>query len=307
MCEPVSMTATMAAIGSSLASATAATGSAIAATAGAIGSAAAATGSAIASGAAAVGSSIASGASALGGMVGIGGAGAGTAGTGLATGATLAEIPTAVSGLTALETAGAATFGSGLTSAGLPIFGGLSSGLASGVTATGLSAGQMATLALTAGSSLYEGYKGKQEADYQSAVASNNAKVARYNQAAVEEAGRAERQQIRLDAAQVEGMGTAQWGASGVQLGSGAPLSWAMDTAERAAYDIAVSQDNTNMQMWGYRAEEQDYRQQSKLYRRKGMMDFGTGILDAAGTTAMSFTDWPDYWGYGGSYSRRRR
>lgn len=285
MCEPVSIGATMTAIGSSIASGAAAAGAAV-------GTAAAATAGAIGTGAAAIGSGIASGASALGGLVGIGGAGAG-AGAGAAT--------SAGTGLAALNTAAASTWGSGLAAAGLePV--GASAGLAASSGSSFLAnLGTIGSLA-SAGSAGYSGYEGKQQADYAAGEAKNNAKITRMQQGQEETRGQVERQNIRLNAAQVEGAGKAAFGAAGVQLGSGSTLSWAMDTAERAAYDIGVSQENTANRMWGLDVERQNYLEQSKMFRRRGSNEMIGGVLNSFGTFASNRfpSTWNRGYGYGG-------
>jgi hypothetical protein len=70
-----------------------------------------------------------------------------------------------------------------------------------------------------------------------------------------------------------------------------------MDTAEKVALDVETSRSNTEAEVYGFNEERRNWMTQSRLNKKKGWNALGTGVLNAAGTTALNF--------WGSPYSTR--
>jgi hypothetical protein len=103
----------------------------------------------------------------------------------------------------------------------------------------------------------------KQNAAYQANVANQNASIAQAQAISVGQQGAAEQAQIRQRARQVTGAQKASLSASGLDIGSGSPLSILADTAYQSEQDVQTSRYNTALQMWGLNNQAANYRSQA--------------------------------------------
>ena len=124
-------------------------------------------------------------------------------------------------------------------------------------------------------------------------IAKANAQVAEKKAADAEYRGVLERQKISLQEESMKGQGRTTYAAGNVQLGSGSPVTWEVDLAERAAADKRMSKYNAAVEAWGYRTNASSSRYQAALYNASasnyassGMLGAGTSLLAGAGKVA---------------------
>lgn len=91
----------------------------------------------------------------------------------------------------------------------------------------------------------------------------------------------------------MKGQGRTTYAAGNVQLGSGSPVTWEVDLAERAAADKRMSKYNAAVEAWGYRTNASSSRYQAALYNASasnyatsGMLGAGSSLLAGAGNVA---------------------
>ena len=135
---------------------------------------------------------------------------------------------------------------------------------------------------IAAASAAYAGVAQSDAADFQSKVAQNNAKASEYQAQDAAARGEIERDNLRRKIAATIGTGRANWGASGVQLGSGSPLNWELETAVAGEQDLAMSRDNTAMEQWGFRNQRNNFLAQSGLYRAESQSSAISGGINSS-------------------------
>lgn len=120
--------------------------------------------------------------------------------------------------------------------------------------------------AIIGGEAAYEaGQSQKRAAEYQAAVARNNAMLAeQYAQVEVQKGQRLEEAK-RIETAQREGAVRAAAAASGLDVDSGSPLRLQEDTAKLGEYDALTIRDAASRAAYGYRVKGVDYAAQAQL------------------------------------------
>lgn len=162
----------------------------------------------------------------------------------------------------------------------------------SAATAAGLSATmQVAGLAFSAYSAMNQSQATQDAANYNAAVARNNAQVAEWQaNDAVERGNKAVQDHMRKAAA-LKGTQTASMAARGLDLSEGTPLNILTDTDLFAEIDSNTIKNNAAREAWGYRAQASNSRATGGLYDmqagNQNPMLAGAGtLLSGAGSVA---------------------
>lgn len=138
-----------------------------------------------------------------------------------------------------------------------------------------------------------QGQNAQAQANYQAKLSERNAQAAEMRASDAEYRGVVERQQIALQEGDMLAQGRTAYAAGNVQLGSGSPVDWEVDLAQRAEGDKRTSRYNASVAAWGERVNASDARAQAGLYRasgsnaaRSGLTGAGGSLLAGAGTVA---------------------
>jgi len=105
------------------------------------------------------------------------------------------------------------------------------------------------------------------QANYNAAVASNNAKLAEYQAQDAQQRGDIETQKVSREAAQLKGAQRATLAARGLSLGEGTPLSLLEQTDYFGAVDVATSRTNTGKAVWERRVQAQQFESEAAQQR----------------------------------------
>lgn len=134
--------------------------------------------------------------------------------------------------------------------------------------------------AVVGGVSAYQSGQAQQDAaNYQAAVARNNAILAeQYAQAEIAR-GRVLEDAKRQESAQRMGAVRAAAGASGLDVDSGSPLSLQADTAMLGEFDAQTIRNNSERAAHGYRVQGMNYTAQAQLDRMAGENASRVGAL----------------------------
>ena len=136
-------------------------------------------------------------------------------------------------------------------------------------------------------------------ANYQAAVARNNAIVAEEHARYALEAGRIGEQNQRQKTAQMIGAQRAQMAASGIDIGSGTPLNLQASTAQVGELDALTIRNNAMRQAYGYRVQASDFGANAGLLdmqasnsRKAGTIGAISSIVGGAGSVADKWLRW---------------
>ena len=166
----------------------------------------------------------------------------------------------------------------------------------------------LVSVVLGVASSLYSGMAAqsaaKKQAEIQRAQAENQARVLEQNAAqarseaeAVIAAGNSEEKKLRENVRRVRGAQDAAFGASGLSLNSGTPVSVAVDTEVQGEEDAGLLRKNYARKAFGLRNEASAYDWQASesrnlgnysanAIRNAGNSSMAASLLGAAGTVA---------------------
>ena len=123
-------------------------------------------------------------------------------------------------------------------------------------------------------------------AGYQAALSDRDAAVAKMQAQDALMRGEDEKTQLRERLSILEGEGRASFGASGVVLGEGSPLDWAMDLAEQGQDEEAVIDYNAQMEAWGFRNQAAGHTASAGISRASAANAYTSGVL-GAGTSVL--------------------
>ena len=154
----------------------------------------------------------------------------------------------------------------------------------------------LVSVVLGVASSLYSGMAAQsaaiKQAEIQRAQAENQARVLEQNAAqarseaeAVLAAGNSEEKKLRENVRRVRGAQDAAFGASGLSLDSGTPVSVAVDTEVQGEEDAGLLRKNYARKAFGLRNEASTYDWQAKESRNLGT--FSANAARNAGNSAM--------------------
>ncbi|MEI6084437.1 MAG: hypothetical protein WCS70_09070 [Verrucomicrobiota bacterium] len=160
---------------------------------------------------------------------------------------------------------------------------------------------------ISVASTAYAAAAQSQAASYQSDVAKNNAKSAGWQADDAARRGEIDRSRLSIRNAQMIAAQTASVGASGIQLGSGSPEKVLEYNRGVAADDISMARYNSQMEEWGFRNQQTNYRAQAGLYGAESTSALVAGGLNAGSSLLASANQqgWlkpaPTGYGYGNS------
>jgi hypothetical protein len=137
---------------------------------------------------------------------------------------------------------------------------------------------------LEAGSAALGGVGGYQLANYQAAVAANNAKIAQANAQASLQAGDYETEVSGLKTSQVVGAARAAQGANNIDVNAGSAAAVQESTQKVGAMDAAMIHYNALRQAYGQEVEARSLKAQSQLDQAAGLGALSGGFTKAAST-----------------------
>lgn len=106
----------------------------------------------------------------------------------------------------------------------------------------------------------------KNQAEYQSKVASNNAKVAEWQAADAKARGDQEAANVRRKYAALQGTQAASLAARGLDISEGSANAILTDTDFFSAYDQNVTRANAKREAWGYKVRAGNFRGDAAYY-----------------------------------------
>ena len=144
-------------------------------------------------------------------------------------------------------------------------------------------------MAVSATSSLFQGFAAKQQADYQAQVAKNNAEISERKARNAERRGQQERDHLRLDNAQRVAEGRTGFASGNVLLDAGSADSWEQDLQRSLEIDEATSRENAAQEYQGHMDQAQNFRAEASAASSSGTaaligggLSFGAGMLGMA-------------------------
>jgi hypothetical protein len=137
----------------------------------------------------------------------------------------------------------------------------------------------IAGLAVTAASTAYSVAAQRKQAGYQVAVENENRKTGLLAAADAIHRGDIAEQTARTRTRLLISQQRAAYAASGVELGSGSPLSTTADTALFGEMDALTIRNNAQREAWGYVAQSDDFKRKSDLLKISARNDTGTTLL----------------------------
>jgi len=160
--------------------------------------------------------------------------------------------------------------------------------MSGGVSATTLAYVSIAATVAAAGMSAYgmyqQGQQQKKQAEYQSAVARNNAMRAEYMAQDAQQRGIIAEQQQRLKGRLLLGSMRASQASSGVDINEGSALDLQVSQAGVNELDALNVRNNAEREAQNYRLQASDFTGQAGLYQFAGNNAASNGAWGAAGS-----------------------
>ena len=128
----------------------------------------------------------------------------------------------------------------------------------------------------------YGAYSAKKQAGYAADVADENARQGLVAAADAINRGDIEADAQRLRTRLLIGQQRAGFAASGVEVGSGSPLSTTQDAAMFGEMDVLTIKNNAEREAWGYQADAANFRSQARANRLAGNANAGATLLTGA-------------------------
>lgn len=127
------------------------------------------------------------------------------------------------------------------------------------------------------------------QAKYEASVAKQNAKIAEQQSLSAGEKGAYEQAQTRTQAEKIMAAQKAAYGASGIDISGGTPLSVLAGTAKAAEQDVAAQRYNTALQMWGLQSEAEMYKTQAKNIKSAARAKMISSLISGATQAKSAF------------------
>lgn len=118
---------------------------------------------------------------------------------------------------------------------------------------------------ISAGGTLMNGMAQSQAASYQAQVASNNAIIAQQNAVHAEQAGAQQTDAMSKKGAAQEAAIRGAIAANGVDVNSGSAVDVQTSARETSKLDTLTTDNNAQLQVYGYRTQATNYQAQSQL------------------------------------------
>lgn len=161
----------------------------------------------------------------------------------------------------------------------------------------------LAAAGVSAAGKLFSGVSASNAANYQAAVAKNNATIARQNAEYSIQAGQAEAERSSMKgAANLANIKVGQ-AASGVNVNTGSAADVQVSQREVNKLDTDTTMNNAELQSYGYRSQATGFEAQAKLDKSAGKTAMIGGVIGAAGSLLGDASSLPFKWGGGGTSS----
>lgn len=155
--------------------------------------------------------------------------------------------------------------------------------------------------AFSAYQSIAQGNAAAAAANFNAEQSAENAKITQQQAAAAINQGEAEKDAVRLKAAQMRAQGRTGYAAGNVALGGGTPEEFEADLSYRSEMDIDTIDTNTAMEAWGLRTQSIDYANQSTLQRMQAANAKSAGYMGAVGSLLSGASSVAGAYAMGGS------
>ena len=175
---------------------------------------------------------------------------------------------------------GGAGVGTAATTAGVA---GATATAAATSSLTGLTAMQGLSMAASLAGTGMSAMGAAQQAEIQSKVAANNAKVAEYQAQSALASGERDAQAVARRGSQLEGAQRARMAANGLDISEGTPAALLDQTNFFTQSDIATTRDNAKKQAWAAQAQAAGYQAQANY---SPLLASGGSLLLGAGQVA---------------------
>lgn len=142
----------------------------------------------------------------------------------------------------------------------------------------------IAGAAISAVGTLEQGFATQHAADYQAAVARNNAIIEGQNAVHAEQAGMARAQATSLRGAQVAGRIKAAQGASGIDVNTGSAVAVQESQREASKLDTETVLSDAELQAYGYRSRATSFTAQAGLDTAEGAQAVTGAEIGATGS-----------------------
>lgn len=141
-------------------------------------------------------------------------------------------------------------------------------------------------LAASAGGQLAQGFGAANAANYQAAVAENNATIARGNAGYTAGAGATEIEDAGLKARSESAGVRSSLAANGVDVNTGSAAGVQVSQREIGQLDTETVANRAALDVYGYQTQATSYDAQAQLDRMQASGDILSGVLGAAGSVA---------------------
>jgi len=153
-----------------------------------------------------------------------------------------------------------------------------------------------AATVVSAGAAVMGGVAAKQSADYQAAVARNNALTARQMGEHDIMQGQVAAQEQDMKTKEQTGVAKAGLGASGFDMGSGSGMDIQSSQAGLGRLDALRQNDKGLMSDWRYKAQAQNFENEAEAQKAKGNNSLVAGFLNAGSTMLTGGSNFADKW-----------
>lgn len=150
--------------------------------------------------------------------------------------------------------------------------------------------------AIGAGGAVLSGIAGYQNANYQAAVASNNAELARRQAELASFKGQTDAYRQDLKNRAILGEQNAAMGASGFDLGSSSFGRVRGSTAELGRFDTLNTMHASDMEKYGYQIQQSNFLSEAKAKKQAGINSLISGAIGATGSLIGGASQVADKW-----------
>jgi hypothetical protein len=135
---------------------------------------------------------------------------------------------------------------------------------------------------ISAGTSIMGGMQQKDQANYQAAVARNNAEIAKRNAVYAEQVGVRREQEEIYKVRDIVGATKAAQGASGLSVGVGSGADVIGSTSGLGLLSVANVRDVSAREAYGFRVQETNFENEAKAAKVAGKNAMMSGFIGAA-------------------------
>lgn len=145
--------------------------------------------------------------------------------------------------------------------------------------------------------SIAQGAAAAKEAQYQAAIARNNAVIARKNATYSLVKGQREEQSYRIRGAALISALRARFGASGAEVNIGSPVQVTSGAVMIQELDALTIRNNAAREAWNYEVEARNFEAQSELNEMQADNAMMSGVIGAASSLVQGVSSVSPKWG----------